>query len=124
MAEEGKRKSRRRRGRGEGSVYQRGDGVWCGSVSLGYDARGKRRRPTVHGATKQEVQEALRKLQNDAGGGQLADAGRLTVKEYLNRWLENTHRPKVQPTTWVGDDPKIRLRLIPHLGHVKLAKLS
>src|SRR5947209_13277759 len=116
--------ARRRRGRGEGSIHQRGDGLWVGSISLGYDEKGKRRRRAVYGASKSEVQQRLRELQNDASNGTLADAGRMTVGEFLNRWLENTHRPKVQPTTYAGNEPRIRLHLIPHLGRVKLTKIS
>jgi hypothetical protein len=41
--------SRKRRGRGEGSIFERADGVWVGSVSLGYDTNGKRLRKTVYG---------------------------------------------------------------------------
>jgi integrase len=116
--------ARKRRGRSEGSIFQRADGQWVGSVSLGYDGNGKRKRRTVYGATKAEVQEKVRKLQTDAAAGQLADAGNLTVAQYLARWLENTHRPKVQPTTYSGNEPKVRLQLIPHLGQVKLAKMT
>src|SRR5438552_2317736 len=90
---------RRRRGRGEGGIFQRGDGIWCACISLGYDEQGKRKRRTIYGATKQEVQEELRKLQNDAVNGQLSDAGALTVAAYLARWLENTVKSRVQPKT-------------------------
>jgi integrase len=72
---------------------------------------------------KHEVQEKLRQLQTDAGNG-LADPGQLTVADYLSRWLEHAHRPKVQPTTYFSNEPRFRLHLIPRLGHVRLAKLS
>ncbi len=116
--------ARRRRGRSEGAIYRRADGLWCASVSLGYDDQGKRQRKTVYGETKQEVQEKLRELQNSTGSGTLCDAGQMTVSDYLWRWLENTHRPKVQPTTFHRNEQKVRLHLIPHLGRVKLAKLT
>src|SRR5690606_4156664 len=58
-------RKRRRRGRGEGSVYQRKDGLWEGRISLGYDAHGRRIRPTVQGKTKREVLEQLQRLQQE-----------------------------------------------------------
>jgi len=64
-----KRKNRKRRGRGEGGIFQRGDGQWVGTVSLGYKADGKRRRKVVYGATKDEVAKKLRKLQTKADVG-------------------------------------------------------
>lgn len=48
-------RKRKRHGRGEGSVFQRGDGLWVASTSLGYNADGKHVRKTVYGKTKTEV---------------------------------------------------------------------
>ena len=81
--------ARTRRGRGEGSVYQRADGTWCGSVSVGYDGNGKRRRRTVYGATKAEAQQKLREAQNSGA----PVVPRLTVGEWLDRWLETSVKP-------------------------------
>lgn len=54
--------SRKRRGRGEGSIYEREDGLWVSSVSLGYKADGTRNRKAVYGASKAEVQADFRNL--------------------------------------------------------------
>jgi hypothetical protein len=70
--------ARKRRGRGEGSISQRADGVWEGSISLGYDAVGKRRRITVYGGTKKDVQNKLRDQQTDLGKGVDVTAGRIS----------------------------------------------
>ena len=61
--------TRKRRGRGEGSISQRADGVWEAKVSLGYDGEGKHRRKTVYGKTKKEVQDKLRELLNSGAVG-------------------------------------------------------
>jgi hypothetical protein len=87
MAHERKGK-RSRRGRGEGSVFERQDGLWVSSVSLGYDESGKRNRKTVYGATKKEVLDELDRLRSEARVGSLPDAGGLTVGQLLDRWLE------------------------------------
>lgn len=57
--------ARTRRGRGEGSVFLRSDGLWTGSLTLGYDGNGKRRRRVVYGATKTEADAILRASQGD-----------------------------------------------------------
>src|SRR5262245_4045692 len=90
--------ARRRRGRSEGAIFQRKAGMWVGAVSLGYDDKGKRRRKTVYGKSKSEVQEKLRELQTAADRGALPEAGSLTVAQYLRAWLE-TVRPTVAPHT-------------------------
>jgi hypothetical protein len=61
-----KKTKKKRRGRGEGSVFQREDGVWVGSLSLGLTAGGKRNRKTVYGATKKEVLDELDRLRSEA----------------------------------------------------------
>src|SRR5262249_21187567 len=99
--------ARKRRGRSEGSIFQRADGQWVGSVSLGYDGSGRRKRRVVYGATKQEVQEKLRQLQHDAAAGRLADAGGMTVAEWLARWLE-TVKSRVQPKTHLRYEQLVR----------------
>jgi integrase len=117
--------ARKRRGRSEGSIFFReSDNQWAGSVSLGYDGAGKRKRRTVYGASKQEVQVKLRELQSNASVGSLSDAGRLTVGDYLQRWLENTAKSKTRATTYARYEQLVRLHIKPILGGLQLSKLS
>jgi hypothetical protein len=49
----------KRRGNGEGGIYQReSDGKWCASVDLGF-VNGKRRRKVIYGKTRKEVADKL-----------------------------------------------------------------
>jgi len=114
--------ARRRRGRGEGGVYQRDDGLWVGAVSLGYDGNGKRRRRTVYGGTKQEVQEKLRGVQGDAFAGVEMDRHRLA--EYLTHWLENIVRPNRSANTYRSYEGVIRNHISPELGGTRLSQLA
>jgi integrase len=115
--------TRKRRGRGEGGVFQRADGLWVGTLSLGYNAEGKRLRKTVYGATKKEAQDALRKLQNDAANGVDLTVEKLTLSEWLTRWLSSV-KPTVEPNTYRFYEVMVRLHITPHLGHVQLSKLA
>jgi integrase len=113
-------KSRKRRGRGEGSISQRADGLWVASVSLGIGPDGKRRRPTVYGKTKQEVLDKLREIDP----AKLPASGKaVTVGQFLASWLESV-RASVEPTTWDGYDQHIRLHIGPRIGSCKLAGLT
>lgn len=87
--------SRSRRGRSEGSIYQRSDGRWVGAVSLG-KVGGKRRRLVVYGETKTEAASKLRALQGQAETGRIP--GTDTVSGWLARWLTNI-TPTVEPAT-------------------------
>ena len=48
----------KRRGRNEGSIYQRKDGRWVGAVHVGHKG-GQRLRKHYYGATRQEVAKKL-----------------------------------------------------------------
>jgi integrase len=115
---------RAKRGRGEGGVYQReSDGLWVGTVSLGYDGKGKRKRKTVYGRSKKEALDKLRALQNSAASGRLPDAGSVTVGEFVATWLDGI-KASVEPTTWARYDAQYRIYLAPHIGRVKLGALT
>jgi hypothetical protein len=55
--------AKRRRGHGEGSVYQRRDGYWVASVEAGRYPNGKRRRARIVRRTKNAVLAELDDLQ-------------------------------------------------------------
>jgi integrase len=94
-----------------------------GSISLGHGPDGKRRRRVVYGKSKAEVQEELRRIQSEFDTGLLADVTKMTVGEYLDRWLENTAGPRIAPKTHMWYEQQIRLHLKPALGSIPLARL-
>src|SRR6476660_6530045 len=92
----------KRRGNGEGGIYQReSDGRWCASVDLGF-VNGKRRRKVIYGETRKEVADKLKALHRDQTSGTVVTE-RQTVAQYLERWLETVvqphRRPKPPPVT-------------------------
>jgi integrase len=119
-----RKSSRARRGRGEASIFQReSDGLWVGTVSLGYDGEGKRLRRTVYGNAKAEVQKKLDDLRAEARTGNLPEAGSLTVGQLLDRWL-TADEQKSAVRTHEERERLIKNHLKPRLGGVKLAKLN
>jgi integrase len=116
--------SRKRRGRGEGGVFQRGDGQWVGNISLGYDENGKRRRRVVYGATKKEAQDALDRLRMDSAQGRLTDANKFTVGRFLDSWLEQKKRAGLAASTLDRYALIVNKQIKPHLGALRLDKLT
>jgi integrase len=115
--------SRKRRGRGEGGIYVRGDGVWTASLSLGYDENGKRKRRMVYGRSKVEVQEKLRRICNESTGGYV-DTSRLTLSEFLSRWLEGTVKLSRAPTTYASYEGVVRNHISNCIGGIRLQLLE
>lgn len=124
MTTKEKRRSTRRRGNGEGSIFQRSNGYWVGTINIGYDEAGKRRRKTIYGGTKKEVQDEMTRLQSRKLDGTLGDAGRLTVGEFLDSWLEDSAKPTIRATTHASYEGVIRLHIKPRLGGLALGKLT
>jgi integrase len=116
--------ARKRRGNGEGSIYQRSDGTWCATYSAGYNEQGKRRRRTIFGNSKQDVQEKLRVLTSQISAGAQIEPQRITVAEYLDRWLKDVARPTLKASTYENYAAAAKNHLKPRIGGIALSKLS
>lgn len=113
-----------RRGKGEGSISRRPDGLWVARINIGTDATGKRKRQAVYGHTKKEVADKLTKLAAQKLDGTLIDNGRLTVGDYLDRWLADSVTLTTRASTLASYKQIARLHITPKIGSVKLSKLS
>lgn len=116
--------ARKRRGCGEGSIYQRPNGTWCATYSAGYNEQGKRRRRTVFGATKEDVQKKLSKVLSMKLDGVFFEPTRLKLAPYLERWLEDAAKPTIKITTYYSYRGIIRNHIKGYIGGVALAKLT
>ena len=115
---------RKQRGHGEGSIYQRANGQWCATITIGYNNDGKRKRRTVFGDSKQEVQDKLRGLANNASHLHGIDAQRVKVGDYMDRWLKDAAKLRVRPTTYANYERVIKNHIKPCIGGIPLAKLT
>ncbi len=111
--------SPRRRGNGEGTILRRSDGRWAAAIVLDDYSR-----KWIYGKTRREVAQRLTKIQRDVAEGRPVMNERLTVGEYMNRWLYEVARQRTRPMTWRGYEHLVRLHILPTLGRVRLAKLS
>jgi integrase len=112
----------KKRGNGEGTIYQRPDGTWCTQITVYVD--GKRKRPTLYGKTRKEVADKLNKALSDREGGLSFDAGNLKLGEYLDRWLTDSVRDTVRQRTYERYEQMVRVHIKPTLGRVKLKALN
>ena len=115
---------RARRGRGEGSIYQRTDGTWCATYSAGYAANGKRIRKTIFGVTKDEVAKKLSKIQATRMDGTFVEPNRMRLSVLLERWVEDAARPSIRQTTYYSYKGIIKNHIDPRIGGTTLAILN
>ncbi len=109
-----------RRGHGEGSIFQRGDGRWIGSVDLGW-RDGKRQRRHYSAASRREVADKVAAALHEANQGTLPAGKSPTLAQFLTTWLQGL---RVAPSTARAYEQKVRVHLIPALGHIRLDRLS
>ena len=117
-----KEETKSRRGRGEGSMYQRADGYYVGVVDLGWH-NGKHIRKTVSGKTKAIAVAKFKKLQEEIskGGGLSTD---VNVEKWLTHWFETIASERVRERTLQGYKSYLDTWLIPYLGNYRLSKLN
>jgi integrase len=112
----------RKRGNGEGTIHRRKNGGWCAQYVV-HTAEGPKRR-TLYGKTRQEVAHKLASALSSREDGLVFDAGKLTVGEYLERWLGDSLRDTVRHGTFERCEQIVRLHIRPALGNLKLKTLS
>ena len=116
------------------SIRKRGENSYLLVVSRGYDYQGNRLKPaqkTVHppkGLTAKQTEKWLneqavlyeREVKHTPG----EPVGRsITLAKYIDVWLEQVAPKKLAASTLVRDKQDIR-RILPALGHYKLADLN
>jgi integrase len=116
----------KRRGAGEGSIYQQPDGLWCAIVSVGRDPKtGKRRRKKLRRKSKPALLKELARLLVDPRAALPQPAvQKKTLGTYLAGWLDDEVKPSRRPTTVRIYDDAIRLHIKPSLGEHDLRDLS
>lgn len=110
----------KRRGHGEGSIYQRKDGRWVAVITI--DETGKRK--SYYGDTRQEVQEKLKAALADQQRGTLVTARDQKLGDYLMEWLQEKQMRGIKASTAVAYESIIRNHLLPGLGHISLQRLT
>jgi integrase len=111
-----------KRGNGEGSIYRRRDCRWVGQY-LVHTAKGPKYR-YLYGKTRAVVAEKLTRAMADRDSGLIFDAGKVTVGDYLDRWLADTVKGTVRTSTYERNEEIVRLHIKPSLGRVGLKKLT
>ncbi len=112
-----------------------GNGVLTGKPGTVYDVNIKYNSPegrksymkrgfaTKKEATQHEA-EIKTKLLNPVYTPMTAPQSKLTVKEYLEEWVENHGKANLRPSTFAGYKSHIKNHIVPFIGHVQLRQLS
>jgi integrase len=111
---------------GRGHVRERRPGVF----ELVYDlprlpGEGRNQKTTtVCAKNKTEAEKALRKIQTSIDENTYVDADKVTVEQYLARWLEDYATANLEQSTVDGYTIIVKMHLVPVLGKLLLSKLT
>jgi integrase len=109
----------------KGHIRKRGN-KWCFVIDIGCDPKtGKRRQKWFSGfSTKKEAERAMAAKIHELNQGIFVEPAKITLEEFLKRWLEDYARINCAPRTFEGYEYIIREHLIPAIGKITLDKLK
>ena len=111
---------RTRRGNGDGTYrFRAEEDRWEVRFVLPDGSRKSR-----YGKTRAEARDAMRAALRDLEQGKDLGAKRQTVKQFLERWLEDVVKPTKAPKTYRSYSDLMRLHAIPALARHHLDKLT
>ena len=112
----------KRRGHGEGNIYQRADGVWAARIGLGWED-GNYRRKAVYGKSQAEVRKKLAAIIKARDEGAYIPATRVpTLEEFATSWLLGK-RQRVALSSYRSYEMHVRIHIAPKLGRIRLDAL-
>ena len=109
-----------------GQIIGRGDKTWLIRVFLDRDPEtGKRRyfNKTVHG-TKKDAQQVLTGILRKRDKGTFTEPRRISLNDYLDRWLETAAKPRLRPRTYAEYADLLNWYLRPALGRRQLEQIA
>lgn len=92
----------KRRPSGDGMVRKRPDGRWEGRIVVGHKENGDPIFRYIYAPTQKELLAKLHQDLDAYEGVDLTEDSRMTLSEWLDRWLEEYAAPTVRPSTLDG----------------------
>ncbi len=112
------------RANGEGCIYKRNDGRWCGAVTTGIDpVSGKQKRKFVYGKTKKAVAKKITELKHKLFTGAYIEPSNIKLSEWLDKWIEG-RKNTIAYSTYRNYKVMIRNHIKPEIGNIKLKDLE
>ena len=111
---------KKRRDKGEGSVYQRKDGTWAAQ----YIPDGSTKPKYLYGKTENEVKKKLREFKKEVAKNGYTEIQKITVKEYMDKWLYTVKKNKLKPTSFDRDEFTLNNQVYPYIGDMQIGALT
>lgn len=109
----------KRRSKGEGSIFQRSNGLWVAQINL---PSGKRK--VKYSRNQKAVREWLLSQRDALKRGMLVEADKITVSDFIDRYMSDVAAHTLRPKTFESYEYIVRLHIKPEIGNVRLSQLK
>lgn len=108
-----------------GTIEKRGKNSYRLTVTNGYDAAGQqiRYRKTVQAASERSAEKMLALFIGEIERGQIANTGKMTLREFFTYWENNYALPQHEPKT-ISFNRGLFKRIDQALGHKRMDKIT
>ena len=113
----------KRRPSGDGMVRKREDGRWEGRIVVGHKENGDSIFRYIYADNQKELTAKLRQNIDAYQGVDLTEESRMTLSEWLDRWLEQMSLT-LRPDTLKRYRGDMDRHVKPYLGHKKLTQIT
>ena len=113
----------KRRLAGDGMVRKRDDGRWEGRIVVGHKENGDSIFRYLYADTQKELTAKLHQNIQAYRGVELTEASKLTLAEWLDRWLDERMAGTIRSRTLEGYRRNINSHVKPYLGQKQLTKI-
>ena len=114
----------KRRANGEGSIRKKQNGLWEGRIVVGHKENGLPIYRYVYGKTQKELLDKLHRSRELYQGADLTEDSRMTLGEWLDRWLETYVAGTVRKSTQNGYRNYCSNYIKPALGSKKITSVT
>ena len=114
----------KRRPSGDGMVRKREDGRWEGRIVIGHKDSGEPIFRYVSAKTQKDLLKKLHQNIEEYRDVDLCEDSKMSLGEWLDRWLEEYAAPSVRPSTLEGYRGYIERNIKPHLGDKAVGKIT
>ena len=114
----------KRRPSGDGMVRGREDGRWEGRIVVGHKANGDSIFRYFSAGSQRELMRKLHREQEVYQGVDLTEECRITLAEWLDRWMETYMEGAVRASTLRGMRHDVERHIKPRLGETIISEIS
>ena len=114
----------KRRPSGDGMVRKREDGRWEGRIVVGHKENGEPIFRYVLARTQKELLDKLHRDMELYQDAELTEESRLTLSEWLDRWMEDYAAHTLRPNTLRSYEQYARCYIKPYLGNKVISRIT